>query len=141
MRISSRRNARGSGTARKTLVLRRFSVRITTTPSPRSRLSRVRASASDTFDRQRAGEIISRIEGWGAAYYPDQMELYARKGIHRLYTGEFSATTVPIFARTMSPVFVDIVVNSNDNGFAVLVVDQYGACAQAAIGFTFSEKP
>lgn len=93
-----------------------------------------------TFNRQDAEKIIARFEGWGPAYYPDEMERYAKEGFQRVFTGQFSVTTEPEFRTVMSPVFIDVIIRPSDAGFAVLVVDKSGACAKIAAGGQFSEK-
>lgn len=97
-------------------------------------------AALPTFDRQKAAAILPNLEGWGPAYYPDEMKRYAGIGFQRLFTGQFVMTTNKLFGQAMNPAFVDIMYNPNDGGFAVLVVDQYGACAKIAFGSAFSEK-
>jgi hypothetical protein len=105
------------------------------------RISSDQMSNLSTFDRQKAAQVIARLYGWGPAYYSDEIKRYQSEGFHRAFTGRFSATSEPIFEKAMQPAFVDVLVSpQNDAGFAVLVVDQSGACAKIAFGSLFSEK-
>jgi len=93
-----------------------------------------------TFDRQKANAAISKLNGLGPAYYPDEIRRYANDGFQRAFSGQIDITTHPAFRQAMNPVFADVIVRRSDGEFVVLVVDEYGACAKIAFGGTFSEK-
>jgi hypothetical protein len=98
-------------------------------------------SALPTFDRQKAGQVISKFDGWGPGYYPDEIARYSTLGFHRIFTGQITAIAEPLFRNAMKPVFFDVIFCEKDAGFSVLVVDQSGACAKLAFGSAFSDKP